>query len=71
MDLSSIATIISNLGFPITCVIVMFYFLQKEQNSHKEETQKLTEAINNNTIVMERVLERLDEKKNKGVKENE
>ena len=63
MDISAITTIVSNLGFPITCVIVMFYFLQKEQSSHKEETQKLTEAINNNTVVMERVLERLDEKK--------
>ena len=63
MDVSAITTIISNLGFPIASVIAMFYFLQKEQSSHQEETQKLTEAINNNTIVMERVLERLDGKK--------
>ena len=63
MDISAITTIVSNLGFPIASVIAMFYFLQKEQNSHKEETQKLTEAINNNTLMMERVLERLDEKK--------
>lgn len=66
MDVSAITTIVSNLGFPIASVIAMFYFLQKEQSAHKEETQKLTEAINNNTIVMERVLERLDEKKTRG-----
>ena len=62
MDLSAITTIISNLGFPIASVIAMFYFLQKEQSSHKEETQKLTEAINNNTVVMTKLAERLEPK---------
>lgn len=62
MDVAAIVTAISNVGFPIASAAIMFYFLQKEQTAHKEETQKLTEAINNNTVVMERVLEKLENK---------
>lgn len=47
--------IVSNLGFPIACVGAMFWLLNKERESHKEETDKFTEAINNNTKVMEGV----------------
>lgn len=47
--------IVSNLGFPIACVVAMFWLLNKERESHEEETTKFTEAINNNTKVMEGV----------------
>lgn len=50
-----VVDIVSNLGFPIACVGVMFWLLNKERESHKEETDKFTEAINNNTKVMEGV----------------
>lgn len=50
-----VVDIVSNLGFPIACVGAMFWLLNKERESHKEETDKFTEAINNNTKVMEGV----------------
>jgi hypothetical protein len=59
MEVDVLTTIISNVGFPIACVIAMFYMWNKEREAHKEETDRLAEAINNNTIVMQQVLNKL------------
>ena len=61
MDPNTIAQIISNIGFPIACVIVMFWLWDRERQAHKEESDKWIEAIHNNTIVMEKILERIGE----------
>lgn len=60
MDYATFTQFITSVGFPIACVIAMFYLLEKEQEEHKEEVSKWTEAINNNTSVMTRLIERLD-----------
>lgn len=52
MDVSAISTFISNMGFPIACVIAMFYFWNKEREDHKEEMKQVTEALNNNTAAL-------------------
>ena len=59
--MEEIVSIISNMGFPIACVCVMFMQMEKERESHKLESEKWVEAINNNTKVMEKVLERAGE----------
>ena len=60
MEAEVVAQLISNLGFPIACVVAMFYMWNKEREAHKEESDKWIEAINNNTRVMEKVLTKLD-----------
>ena len=60
MDVNVITQIISNLGFPIACVIAMFWMLNKERDAHKAETAELTKAIENNTQVMTQVLDKLE-----------
>ena len=47
-----ITQLIGSLGFPITCVIAMFYFWNKEREDHKTEMQNMTEALNNNTLAL-------------------
>ena len=59
MEIEAITTLISNMGFPIACVIALFWDLNKEREEHKAETQKLADAINNNTIVMEKILSKV------------
>ena len=59
MDIDIVSQVVSNLGFPIACVIVMFFMWNKEREDHKTEADKWIEAINNNTLVMEKLLERL------------
>lgn len=49
MDFENILTLLSNYAFPIVCCIYLFYSSAKERESHKEEMQKVTEALHNNT----------------------
>lgn len=60
MDITTFVQFISQIGFPIACTIAMFYLLEKEREEHKSESEKWTEAINNNTKMMEKVLDRLE-----------
>lgn len=52
MDLSQITPIISSLGFPIAACIALFYYLNKERESHKEEIDSLKNCINENNTVL-------------------
>lgn len=55
MDIGVLTQLISTLGFPIACVIAMFYFWNKEREDHKQEMQNMTEALNNNTLVLTKI----------------
>ena len=52
MDMASIVSVVQSLGFPIACVIAMFYFWNKEREDHKTEMADITQALNNNTIAL-------------------
>lgn len=52
MDYSQITTLIQNVGFPIVMCAALFWYVTKQKTEHKEETDKMTEAINNNTAVL-------------------
>ena len=59
MDPSAISSLIGTLGFPIACVIAMFYMWNKERDDHKSEMEKVTQALNNNTIALTKLEELL------------
>lgn len=69
-DISSIMQIIGTLGFPIAACIYLFYSMQKEreQNAaqreadrleHKREMEQMTAALNNNTLVIQKLVDTL------------
>lgn len=69
--MNDIVSIISAVGFPIVAAIGCGYFVkwQYEQNlkqmdeirkEHKEEISKMTEALNNNTIALNRLIDKFD-----------
>ena len=62
MDFSVIQTFINSVGFPIACVVAMWYMLNKEREAHKEETDKMVEALNNNTLILESIKTMLEVK---------
>ena len=59
MDVTAITQIVSTLGFPIVMCAALFWELDKSHAQHKEEIGKLTESLNNNTVVMEKLLVKL------------
>lgn len=60
MDGSAIASLISQVGFPIACCCVMFYSLTREQDNHKQEMTAMVEAVNNNTIALTKLAEKIE-----------
>lgn len=60
MDVNAITQIVSTLGFPIVMCAALFWELDKSHAQHKEEIGKLTESLNNNTVVMEKLLSKLE-----------
>lgn len=60
MDAGMVTQFISNVGFPIAACIVCFWYMDKQETRHKEETDKLADSINNNTAVMQELLNKLE-----------
>lgn len=52
MDISGVTTLIGSLGFPIAACCVLFWYLNKERETHAEEMKVLTEALNSNTKII-------------------
>lgn len=60
MDFSSIAQIIGSLGFPIAACVYLFYSHEKDREAHKEEMEGLKEALQNNTLVIQKLVDTLN-----------
>lgn len=60
MDVGGIIQIVGSLGFPIAACIAVFWYLMKESENHKEEMNKLSEALQNNTIALTKLCDELE-----------
>lgn len=59
MDANSIITTIQAVGFPIAACVALYLHMIHQDADHKTEVDQLRDAINNNTQVMQRLLDRL------------
>ena len=57
-----IVDLVKNLGVPVACLVVTFKLWHQETEAHKEMEGKMTEAINNNTLALNRLADRMDDK---------
>ena len=71
MDLNVIASLVGSLGFPIVCCgFLGFYIFNRDketnatlreiQKEHKEEIMKVTEVLQQNTLAIQKLTDRLD-----------
>lgn len=61
MDIQAITALIGSLGFPIAACIAMFAMLNKEREEHKSEMCEVTKAIQNNTLALQALKDKLDD----------
>lgn len=72
MNVQDILTAIASVGFPIVACCGMAYFfarvnknyredIKEIQTQHKEEVTTMTEAINNNTLVIQKLVDKMGE----------
>ena len=57
MDPSIVESLISTLGFPIAVSCALFWYINKQGESHKEEINALRETINENTNILHELKE--------------
>lgn len=71
MDNTTLITMISSVGFPIVACIGLAWWtkyttdqnnarMDKMQSEHKEEIAKVTEALNNNTLALQRLCDKME-----------
>lgn len=69
--MDGIVQVISTVGFPIVACLLLGWYVkyqtdsyrsevQELQKDHREEVQRMTEAINNNTLALTKLCERMD-----------
>lgn len=67
----AIISVVQSLGFPIAmcigaCVFIKYQFDTNNKNvaelrqEHKDEVSKMTEALNNNTLVVQKLIDKLE-----------
>ena len=75
MDANIIITAICSLGFPIVACCAMGYFFAKVNENyrqdikeinqnHKAEIDNMVQAINNNTLVIQQLLDKMEKEDN-------
>ena len=71
MEFNTIISAIGSVGFPIVaCIAIAWFFNKVNENyrqdikeltaSHKEEAQSMRDALNNNTLALQKLLDKLE-----------
>ena len=59
MDANAILTAITTVGFPIVMCLMLMFFIRESSQNHKEELNKISEALNNNTLALQKISDML------------
>ena len=60
MDFATLVSAVSAVGFPVVFCFVLYSTMLSQNKQHKEEADKLTEAIHNNTVVIQKLVDKLE-----------
>lgn len=60
MDINTLIQLVGSLGFPIVACGALFWRMVKSDEQHKEEMNKMSEALNNNTAALVKLTEKID-----------
>lgn len=73
MDINVISELITTVGFPIVCFLMCGWYvkyredkndekLDKINSLHDDETKRMTDAVNNNTLALQKLADKLEVK---------
>ena len=57
--MNDIISVIQSFGFPIAVCLICFWYINKQIETHKEETKNLTEAIHEMRVVLQELMDKL------------
>lgn len=58
--MEDVTQLISSVGFPIAMSLLLFWYLEQESKSHKEETQSLKDAITELKLAITSLISKLE-----------
>lgn len=59
-DYSAATQLIGTVGFPIVAYGAMFWYMVKQDRDHKEEMDKMSDAIVNNTLALQKLADAME-----------
>lgn len=62
--MNEVVTLITNVGFPIGLTLILLWYIYDSNIKHKEEMDKMSEALNNNTLALTKLIDRLERENN-------
>ena len=60
MDVNALTQIITTVGFPIAMCIALLWHIKNITEERRKETQQFTEALNKNTIVLQKLCDKMN-----------
>lgn len=54
-----IVQLISNLGVPVTCMLLVLKMWREDRMESNERLESLTTALNNNTLVIQKLVDKI------------
>lgn len=60
MDFNTSIQAITTVGFPIVMCLILIWYIKEISNAHKEETKEFTTALDKNTLVLQKLCDKLD-----------
>ena len=52
--------VFSQLGVPVGCLVATFWLWNKEREEHKSMEQEISKAIQNNTLALQKLTDKID-----------
>ena len=59
--MNDIIQAVSTVGFPIAMSLLLFWYVREMAESHKLESKEMTAAIDRNTMVVQKLIDKLGE----------
>ena len=60
MDVNGIAQVIQIVGFPIAMCLALAWYVKYQQDENKKTLENLITVLNNNTIALTKISEKLE-----------
>ncbi len=60
MEGVDLVQMVSSVGFPIVCCFMLCWYVWKQGQSHKEEIDAIRKSLDDNTLIITRLVDKMD-----------
>ena len=60
MNISALTDLITGVGFPISCVLLMAYYIRELTNNHKQGINELTKNLSTMCLSIQQLADKID-----------